>query len=141
MRTSGAVPPLVAIKEKEDELRHRLEEAHRQAEARIHAAREEATESVAQARRQAKEQADTWFQQGVATAKQEAEAMVAAAQEKTAAMRRRSGGRMDKAVRWIIEMVLPPDTSVIHRPGPSRALTADGVQEESSCFSKWPRSR
>jgi vacuolar-type H+-ATPase subunit H len=112
LRTSAEpVSPLEVIKQKELDLRQRVEEARRQAEARIQAARQEAEQTIAQAEREGRAEAEALYQRGIEEARREAEAILAAAHEEAAALRRRATTRLDDAARQIAELALPADSS------------------------------
>ena len=107
---AGSASPLQVIKQKESDLRLRVEEARRQAEANIQAAREEADQIIAQADQEGRAAAEARYQRGIEEARQEAEAIAAAAHEEAAALRRWAMVRLDDAVRQIVELVLPSRT-------------------------------
>ena len=104
---AGPTSPLQAIKHKELDIRQRVEEAHRQAEAKIQAAREEAEHTIARADRKGRSEADASYQQGIEEAQREAEAILVAAHKEATALRRRAMTRMDDAIRQIVELSLP----------------------------------
>ncbi len=106
------ISPLQAIHQKELELRRRVEEARRQVEAKIQAAREEAEHTVARADHKGRMEAEAFYQRGIEEAKREAEAMVTAAHEEAAALRRQAAARLNDAARRIVELVLPADSSL-----------------------------
>lgn len=103
--------PLQVIHQKELALRRRLEEARRQAEARIQAAREEAERVIAQADQEGRVAAESCYQQGMAQARREAEAIVTAAQEEAIALHHRAMARLNAVAAQIVELVLPVDSS------------------------------
>lgn len=107
---AGYVSPLQVIQQKESDLRLRVEEAHRQAEAHIQAAREEVDQTIAQADQEGRATAEALYQQGIEEARQEAEAIIAAAHKEAAALRHRAMVRLDDAVSYIVELVLPSTT-------------------------------
>ena len=104
------VSPLQAINQKELELRRRIEEAHRQAEARIQAARQEAEQIIARADREGRVEAGALYQFEIEETQREAEAIVAAAHEDATALRCQATERLDNAARRIVELVLPGDS-------------------------------
>jgi vacuolar-type H+-ATPase subunit H len=103
--------PLQAIKQKELDLRQRVEEARRQAEAKIQAARREAEQTIDQADREGRAEAEALYQRGIEEAQREAEAILAAAHEEAAALHRRATAKLDDAVEQIAELVLPTDSA------------------------------
>ena len=105
-----SVSPLQVIKQKELDLRQRVEAAHRQAEAKIQAAREEAKQIIARADQEGRAEANVFYQRGIEEAKQEAETIVAAAHEEAVALRHRAMARLDDAASWIVELVLTVDS-------------------------------
>jgi vacuolar-type H+-ATPase subunit H len=114
-KMADPISPLQAINQKELDLRHRVEEAHRQAEAQIQAAREEAEQTIAQADRAGQAEAKALYQRGIEEAQQEAEAIVTTAYEEAAALRRWTTGRLDKAASQIVELVLAIDSNPVQR--------------------------
>lgn len=103
--------PLQAIKQKESDLRQRVEAARRQAEAKLQAAREEAEQNIAQADQEGRAEAEALYQREIEEARREAEAILVTAHKEATALRRRATARLDDAVRWIAELVLPIDSS------------------------------
>ncbi len=99
--------PLQAIKQKEAELRHRVEEAHRRAEGRLQSARAEAEQTIARAVQQGQAEARALYEQKIEETGQEAKAIVAAAHQEAATFRRQATARLDEAVRQIVKLVLP----------------------------------
>jgi vacuolar-type H+-ATPase subunit H len=116
--------PLQAINRKESELRHRVEEARRRAEGQIQSVREEAKQTIAQANQKGQTEAKALYERGIEEARQEAEAIVDVAHEKATALRRQAAGRLDKAVRQIVELVLPVGVSPSEDVGLSSAKSA-----------------
>lgn len=102
-----SLSPLEAIHQKETELRQRLKEARQQAEANMQTARDEARKLVAQADQQGRAEAHAFYEQGLVTAQQEAEAIVKAAHEEEIALRQRVAASFDVAARRIMKLVLP----------------------------------
>jgi vacuolar-type H+-ATPase subunit H len=102
--------PLHVINDRELDLRQRVEEARRQAEIRIQAARAEAEQTIAQADREGRAEAAALFQRGIEEARREAEAIVAAAHEEAVALRRQAMAGLDDAARQIVEFALPSGT-------------------------------
>ena len=107
---AGYASPLQVIQQKESDLRLRVEEAHRQAEAHIQATREEADQTIAQADQEGRATAEALYQRGIEEARQEADAIIAAAHKEAAALRQRAMVRLDDAVSYIVELVLPSTT-------------------------------
>jgi vacuolar-type H+-ATPase subunit H len=105
-----SVSPLQVIKQKESDLRQRVEAAHRQAEAKIQAAREEAKQTIAQADQEGRAEANAFYQRGIQEAVHEAETIVAAAHEESVALRHQATARLNDAARWIVELVLIVDS-------------------------------
>jgi vacuolar-type H+-ATPase subunit H len=118
--------PLQAINQKELEVRRRVEEAHRRAEAQIQAAHEEAEQTITQADREGQAEAKALYQQKIKEAQQEAEAIVAAAHGEAAVLNCQATARLDEAVRQIVALVLPSMTA--DRPLP----TAERIQVQST---------
>jgi len=108
---AGSDSPLPAIKHKELDLRQRVEEARRQAEAKIQAAREEAEQTITWADRKGRSEAEALYQQGIEEAQREAEAILVAAHKEASALRRRAMARMDDAIRQIVALALPSTTT------------------------------
>ena len=104
--------PLQAINKKELELRRRVEEADRQAEAQIQAAREQARNVIAQADREGQAKAKAIFQQGVEEARQQAKAIVAAAYEEAASLHFKAKPRLNKVAERIVMFVLTNEDTV-----------------------------
>ncbi len=98
--------PLQAINNKELDLRRRVEEAHRQAEAQIQAARKAAKEIIAQADEKGQAEAEAIFQQDVEEARQQAEAIVTAAHKDAATLRAQATPRLDEVAERIVALVL-----------------------------------
>jgi vacuolar-type H+-ATPase subunit H len=107
---TDSVSPLQAINQKESELRRRIEEAYRQAEARIQAARQEAEQIIARADREGRVEAEALYQREIEEAQRQAKAIVAAADEDATALRCQAAERLDNAARRIVELVLPGDS-------------------------------
>jgi V/A-type H+-transporting ATPase subunit G/H len=105
------ISPLQVIQHKELDLSRRVEEARRQAEARIQAAREEARQIIAQADQEGRSEADAFYQRGIEAARREAETVVAAAHQEADALRCQATAGLDDAARHIVDMVLPPEAS------------------------------
>ena len=103
----NSISPLQAINQKELELRQRVEEAHRRAEGQIQSAREEAKQTVAQADRNGQAEAKALYERGIEEARREAEAIVAVAHDKAAALRSQTSVRLDEAAKQIAKLVLP----------------------------------
>jgi len=104
---AGSVNPLEAIKQRELDIRRRLEEARRQAETRIQAAREQAANTLLQADQEGQAEAEALYQQGIEEAQQQADAIVTAAKEQAAAMRSQALINLGDAAVQIMELVLP----------------------------------
>jgi len=104
--------PLQAINKKELDLRRQVEEAHRQAEARLEAAREEAQNVITQAHQEGQAEAEAIFQQGIQEAQQQAKAIVAAAYEQAATLRTQAGPRLAEVAERIVAFVLANENSV-----------------------------
>lgn len=104
---ADSTSPLHTINQKELELRRRIEEAHRQAEELLQAAHAEAEQIVAQADQDARAAAEARYQQGIEAAQAEAEALITKATEQATALHQQATANLDRAVRRIIEMVLP----------------------------------
>ena len=104
---AGPESPLQIINQKELDLRERVEVARRQAEEEIQSARREAEQTIAQADREGRADAEALYQRGIEGVQQEAEAILAAAHEEAAALRRRATARLTDAVRQIVELALP----------------------------------
>ena len=102
--------PLQVIKQKELVLQHRIEEARREAEVQVQAAREQAEQIIAQADREGRAEADALFDRGIEEARLEAKAMLDSAHEEAAALRRQATARLDEATRQVVEFVLPSGT-------------------------------
>jgi vacuolar-type H+-ATPase subunit H len=102
-----SISPLQVIQHKELDLSRRVEDARRQAEARIQAAREEARQIIAQADQQGRSEADAFYQRGIEAARREAETVVAAAHQKADALRRQATAGLDDVAQHIVDMVLP----------------------------------
>ena len=105
------ISPLQVIQHKELDLSRRVEEARRQAEAKIQAAREEARQIIAQADQEGRAEADTIYQRGIEAARSEAETVVAAAHQEADALRRQATARLDDAAMHIVDIVLPTQAS------------------------------
>lgn len=103
------VSPLQAIKQKELDLRQRVEEARRQAEAGIQTAREEALRTVALSDEKGRAEAEAWYAQGIEQAHKDAEAIATAAHQEAAVLRDRAMARLDQVARQTVEFVLPRD--------------------------------
>ena len=103
--------PLHVIKDRELDLRQRVEKARRQAENRIQAAREEAEQTIAQADREGRADAEALYQRDIEEARREAEAIVATAHEEAAALHRRATAKLHDTVEQIVELVLPTDSA------------------------------
>jgi vacuolar-type H+-ATPase subunit H len=104
---SNPISPLQAIHQKEVELRRRFEQARQKAEADLQVARDEARQLVAQADQQGRTEAKTLFEQGLAAAQQEAEAILIAAHEEAATLQQRVAASLDVATEQIVKLVLP----------------------------------
>lgn len=102
------VSPLQAIKQKELDLRLRVEEARRQAEARIRAAHEEASRTVALADEKGRAEAEACYARGIEQTRQEAEAIAVASRKEAGVLRQRA--MADDVARQIVELVLPRDS-------------------------------
>jgi vacuolar-type H+-ATPase subunit H len=98
--------PLQAINQKELDLRRRVEEADRQAEAQLLAAGREAQKIIEQAHRAGQAEAEALFQQGVGVARRQAEAIVVAAYEEAATLRLKARPRLDEVAERIVAFVL-----------------------------------
>ena len=105
------ISPLQVIQHKELDLSRRVEEARRQAEARIQAAREEARQIIAQADQVGRAEADAFYQRGIEAARREAETVVAAAHREADALRRQATAGLDDAARHIVDIVVPAEAS------------------------------
>ena len=101
------ISPLQAIHQKELELRRRVEQAQRQAEAQMLVARQEAKKIIAQAEQQGRAEAEDIFQQGLEAARQQAQDIVAGAHQEAATLRDRATARLDKVAGQIVALVLP----------------------------------
>ena len=101
------ISPLQAINQKELELQHRVEEAHRRAEEQIQTAREEAKQTIAQADQKGQAEARVLYEQGIEETRREAEAIVAVAHDKAAVLRRQAAARLEEAAKQIAKLVLP----------------------------------
>ena len=104
---ADSISPLQAINQKELELRRRIEEARRKAEAQIQSTREEAKQTTAQADREGQAEAKVLYERGIEEARQEAETVVTAAKEKAVALRRQVTANLDEAAGQILQLVLP----------------------------------
>jgi len=104
--------PLQAINKKELELRHRVEEADRQAEVQIEAAHEQARNVIAQADREGQAKAQALFQQGIEEAQQQAKAIVTAAHKKAATLHLKAKPRLDEVAERIVTFVLANENTV-----------------------------
>jgi vacuolar-type H+-ATPase subunit H len=109
---TNTTSPLQAINKKELELRRRVEEADRQAEAQIQAAREQAQNVIAQADREGQAKAEAIFQQGIEEARQQAKAIVAAAHEEAATLHLKAKPRLDEVAERIVMFVLTNEDTV-----------------------------
>jgi vacuolar-type H+-ATPase subunit H len=109
---TNTTSPLQAINKKELDLRRRVEEADRQAEAQIQAAREQARNVIAQAHREGQAKAKAIFQQGVEEARQQAKAIVAAAQEEAATLHLKAKSRLDEVAERIVVFVLADENGI-----------------------------
>ena len=109
---TNTTSPLQAINKKELELRRRVEEADRQAEAQIQAAREQARNVIAQADREGQAKAEAIFQQGIEEARQQAKAIVAAAHEEAATLHLKAKPRLDEVAERIVMFVLANENTV-----------------------------
>jgi len=106
------ISPLQSISQKELDLRRRVEEADRQAEAQIQAAREEAKKTIDQADREGQAEAEAIFRQGVEEARQQAEAIVTAAHTDAATLRAQATPRLAEAAERIVVLVLSGERPV-----------------------------
>jgi len=106
----SSTSPLQVIKRKELDLRQRVEEARGQAEVKIQSVCQDAERAIAQADREGRAEAEASYQRGSEEAQREAEAIVAAAQNESAALRRRAVAGLDNAVGFMVETVLPTDS-------------------------------
>lgn len=109
---TNTTSPLQAISKKELELRHRVEEADRQAEAQIQAAREQVRNVIAQADREGQAKAEAIFQHGVDEARQQAKAIVAEAHEEAATLHLKAKPRLDEVAESIVMFVLANEKTV-----------------------------
>jgi vacuolar-type H+-ATPase subunit H len=109
---TNTTSPLQAINKKELELRRRVEEADRQAEAQIQAAREQARKVIAQANREGQAKAEALFQQGIEEARQQAKVIVAAAHEEAATLHLKAKPRLDEVAKRIVMFVLTNEKTV-----------------------------
>jgi vacuolar-type H+-ATPase subunit H len=116
--------PLQAIKQKEAELRHRVEEARRRAESQLQSAREEAEQTVARANQKGQAEAKALYEQKIKEARREAKAIVATAHQEATTFRRQAAARLDEAVRQIVELVLPVGVSLSEDAGLSGSDSA-----------------
>ena len=107
-----SISPLQSIRQKELDLRRRVEETDRQTEAQIQAAREEAKKTIDQADREGQAEAETIFQQGVEEAQQQAEAIVTAAHTDAATLRAQAATRLDEVAERIVALVLSGERPV-----------------------------
>jgi F-type H+-transporting ATPase subunit b len=103
---SNPVSVLQAIKQEESELRRRVEDARRDAAARIQAARAEAEQSVAHADEAGRVEAEAFYQGAITEARQQAEVLIAGAQEEAAGLRARAAPRLNDVAKEIVEIVL-----------------------------------
>ena len=103
----GTVSPLQVIKQKELDIRQQLEDAYRQAETSVQAARAKAEQTIAQADQEGRTEAEALYQRRIEEVQQKAEGIVAAAHEEADVLRRLAMARMDEAVRRILELALP----------------------------------
>jgi len=126
----GTGSPLVAIKEKEEELRRRLERAWEEAEARTAGAREEARSQVVEARREGKKRAEIWLQEDLKKARQDADAAVAAAERKAAAASHRGDESLQAAAAWVVDTVLPQIPGVDLQALSAQSLHARALEEQ-----------
>ncbi len=108
---SNPTSPLSIIHHKEAELRHRLEAARQQAEVRLQAAREEARQIVTEAEQAGRVEAKNFFDQGIAAAQQEAQAILAVAHEKAAALHNPADNRLKAVAEQIVRLVLSGNSS------------------------------
>ena len=106
------ISPLQAINQKELALRRRVEEAHRQAEAQIQAARKAAKEIIAQADEEGQAKAEAIFRQGVEEARHQAEAIVTTAHTDAATLRAQATPRLDEVAERIVALVLSGERPV-----------------------------
>lgn len=109
---TNTTSPLQAINKKELELRRRVEEADRQAETQIQAAREQAQNVIAQADREGQAKAEAIFQQGIEEARQQAKAVVATAHEEAATLHLKAKPRLAEVAGRIVMFVLTNEDTV-----------------------------
>lgn len=109
---TNTTSPLQAINKKELELRRRVEEADRQAEAQIQAAREQARNVIAQADREGQTKVEAIFQQGIEEARQQAKAVVATAHEEAATLHLKAKPRLAEVAERIVMFVLTNEDTV-----------------------------
>jgi vacuolar-type H+-ATPase subunit H len=102
---------LAIINQKELELRRRVEEAQRQAETLIQAARHKAEQMIVQADEQARLEAEVLHKHGIEEANEEAEALITAAGEQAAALQWQAKARLGDVARQIVALVLPAGSS------------------------------
>ena len=108
---AGPESPLQIINQKELDLRERVEVARRQAEEEIQSARWEAEQTIAQADREGRIEAEAFYRRGIEEAQRETEAILAAAHEEAAALRRWAAAELDDAVERIANLAIPIDSS------------------------------
>lgn len=135
--------PLQAINQKELELRQRVHQARKRADAGVGAAKEEAAEAVARADREGRVEAEACYQLGIEAARLSADALTQQAQ-RTAEALGKAADRLDDAARQIVDWVTaaaapdPPGPAPIRqRPGgealapPVAPTPAPGLDDSS----------
>lgn len=108
---SSTTSPLIAIRDKEHALAQEIRSAEERANAIMVEARSRANAVKQQAEREGLQAAEAFFQEGVARARDEA-AAVSRQGETDAAQQRQDGlARIDDAVNYIVNFVLPRQES------------------------------
>ncbi len=134
METDG-LSPIVVIKQKELELAERLASAKQTTERAILEARQWATEFRDQAEREGQEQATAFYRTQLEACDAEAEKIGAEGELSARWVAERGSRSLDQAVKYILEIVLPP----LSKSRPSLTFSLDSGSPAESKVSKSSR--
>ncbi len=105
--STNRVNPLVEIRRVERSAAMAIEEATREAAAAVREARARARALVERATERGEKTALRRYEEGMRQARDDANEMLAGADDRVAAVRRRAGPSLDAAVAAVLEYVLP----------------------------------
>ncbi len=131
---TDSLSPIVVIKQKELELAERLAAAKQTAERALLKARQWATEFRDQAEREGQEQATAFYRMQLEACDAQAEKIGAEGELSARWVAERGSRSLDQAVKYILEIVLPP----LSQPHPALTLSVDSAAPQSQRSPKDP---